>query len=273
MKAFILAIPLVLAFGALGCGRVSSDGGAVLGAGAVGGGGTGGTGGMGGMGGMGGGGYVGGGGIGGSGGMGGVGGAPDVPSCPDEVMENAYTSPPWFGFNDSVGGPQKATLTKVSADSLEMTPEAGGGPLVFSFGGPDLSAYFTTGEIVDIWTISDWSVVTNATTMAAVASDWNFKPKIGPFYPTPGGGPALDLEPQCSTHKTDGECGAIYDFTALQVVATLGQETVTIGFGQTAAVGAFQVTNGFVFEVSINNLSCMEPYYSFKMTVLGPSAP
>ena len=35
MKAFILAIPLVLAFGALGCGRVSSDGGAVLGDGSL----------------------------------------------------------------------------------------------------------------------------------------------------------------------------------------------------------------------------------------------
>ncbi len=273
MKAFILAIPLVLAFGALGCGRVSSDGGAVLGAGAVGGGGTGGTGGMGGMGGMGGGGYVGGGGIGGSGGMGGVGGAPDGPNCPDEVIENAWKSPPSFGFNDSVGGPQKATVTKVSANSLEMTPEAGGGPLVFSFGGPDLSAYFTTGEIVDIWTISEWSVVTNATTMAAAASEWDIWMKLDPVSETPGGGPALDFELQCSI-PTPADCGykTLY-LTPLQVVATLGQETVTIGFGQTAAVGAFQVTNEKVFQVTTTWASCMEPYFVYEVTVLGPSAP
>ena len=106
------------------------------------------------------------------------------------------------------------------------------------------------GEIVDIWTFSDWSVVANATTMAAALSDnefsWSSVPK------TPGGGPAIDFEPQCSIILYD-EHGDPFYGTLLQVVATLGQETVTIGFGQTAAVGAFQVTNGFGFHVLSNS--------------------
>ncbi|HZF53083.1 MAG TPA: hypothetical protein VE093_30730 [Polyangiaceae bacterium] len=273
MKAFILAIPLVLALGALGCGRVSSDGGAVLGAGAVGGGGTGGTGGMGGMGGMGGGGYIGGGGFGGSGGMGGVGGVPDAPSCPDDMSESYDYLYPGLGFNDSLGGPQKATLTTVSATSLEMTPEAGGGPLVFSFAGPDLGAYFTIGEIVDIWTNSDWSVVTNATTMAAAASENDFGWKSVPVSETPGGGPALAFEPQCSIILYDDSGDPFYG-TLVQVVATLGQETVTIGFGQTAAVGAFQVTNAYGHHIKDHTVCCgVEPSFHFRVTALGPSAP
>ncbi|HZF49931.1 MAG TPA: hypothetical protein VE093_14830 [Polyangiaceae bacterium] len=89
---------------------------------------------------------------------------------------------------------------------------------------------------------------------------------------TPGGGPALDLEPQCSTPQPNSECGTTFDITALQVVATLGQETVTIGFGQTAAVGAFQVTNGFGFQVLSNSGFC-DPDFRYTLTVLGPSAP
>ena len=273
MNAFILAIPLVLAFGALGCGSVSSDGGAVLGAGAVGGGGTGGTGGAGGIGGMGGSG-TGGSGVGGSGGMGGVGGAPGASNCPDDVIEKFNASYPQLGFKNLLQ-PQKATLTKVSANSLETTLEASGEALAFPFGGPDLSAYFTIGEIVDVWRDGKWSVVKNATTMAAVFIMYKFTKNPATDYETPGGGPVINFKPQCNLDKPNLDCPeGVVVFTPLQLVATLGQETVTIDFGQTAAVGAFQMTNFFTSQTYGTSSPCLaEPGFEAHVTVLGPSAP
>jgi hypothetical protein len=190
------------------------------------------------------------------------------------VLE-AYNQPsPVLGFDKSPGAAEKATITDVSADSMELALGAGGPFLVFSFRGSDLSAHFTIGEVVDILRhdhgFGYWSVVTNATTMAAAASMGGWHKKS--VYETPGGGPAIVFEPQCAINIL-GECSnTVLQITLYQVIATHGQETVTVSYGQSGAVGAFQVTHLVAYQFPTDEPNC-DGGFEAHVTVLGPSAP
>lgn len=249
-NAVLFTLPLVLALGALGCSS-----------------GNGGTGG--------GGGDAGSGGKSGSGGGGGAGGGGGSSSnCPDDVLAAIGQPVPVVGFDNPPAAPGQASVSKVSASSLELTIGAGGQPFVFSFAGPDLSMYFTVGELVDVSVSGDWSVVVNAKATAAAARGIGFIE--GPLSETPGGGPMIDFEPQCTFTKV-GFCSKMpRDISPLSVVATLASKATPVGFGQSAAVDAFQVTNAFAIQYPGDSSAdgCLvEAAFQAAITVLGPGTP
>jgi len=105
-----------------------------------------------------------------------------------------------------------------------MTLDAGATTFVFDFPGPDLTAYFTVGELVDVSVSGDWSVVANAKATASAGRVHRFTPS--PLSETPGGGPTISFGPQCSFTKV-GFCSKMpQDVTPLHVVATRGAEAV-----------------------------------------------
>jgi hypothetical protein len=215
------------------------------------GGGTGGSGGTGGAGGSGGSGADGGGGTGGSGAQGGSGGSTQVEACDedDNVGEVKHVGL----LNGSPQKPEERVVALVEPARLEL--EGGSGNVwIFAWAGTDLTAHFEVGMPVQVRTIGWWEVVSNDTVFVATT----YRSGLGsspPLSATWDGGPSLQGISQCSSY--------------FALVASLGDETVTVKQNETGTIGAFEVHN----PGNLNWYYRTEVGFEHSATLFGPVSP
>lgn len=214
-----------------------------------------GTGGTGGAGGSGGAGADGGGGSGGSGGQGGSGGSTPLEACDED--DNVGSPIKQVGlFQSSPAENKGVVVTLVEPAKLELQTESG---VVWTFvwAGTDLTEHFAVGMPVEVSKSVWWDVVSNDTVFVAAT----YRSGLGsapPLSTNWHGELSLQANFQCQQ-------GSKY----FALVASLGDETVTVKQNETGTIGPFEVHNP-------GNENWVHPYevgFEHSATLFGPVVP